>query len=724
MKKVLFFIMSFLMFVSITNATINDVSFVGGTGGSKILDLTHENNKINTSGVIYDKDASLVYEITYTNDTDYNKKIADVTIPNNKKLKYKIIDLDNDKVILPGETVKFKYSIYSEDDRSFDELQSLNESAELQMSMGTVIVSNPNTVDLFFVAVFLFAFSFVCYKRFKSKKAFYAGFTIFLLVSVLARKDLVLADEEEMVQINTNIKYILSNLAPSCANTNYTGDFCIDWKTYGNRDVVNYLVMEDTKNLPNTYSIGDVNFTLQSIHDVSEQQNGDVILGVYKVNDQESYLFLIGQDGGVVVPKDASYQFTSYDVENNDYEYDFHYVKYIDFSKFYSNKTTNMSYMLVGIGTLADMIKYDLTGFETSNVTDMSGMFIGFAENTKNFKLDLSNFDTSKVTDMKKMFFETAYYSESVDLDLSKFDTGSVTNMSGMFNLFAANANEIKLNIYDWNTSKVTDMSAMFLGYAQYADYAKIDFFKNWDTSCLTDMSSMFAGVVLPPGNINRDKYTEIDLTGLDTQNVTDMCSLFYYNTRVREIDMSMFDASNLENMGYMFTYTVQAKKIKFGEKFVTSKVTSMDNLFSQSGIYYRIDEIDISMFDFSSTNSINSMFSNCGVENLKLDSKGFENVISSVKAFSDLPVITTLDLSKFNFVNLSDYTQLFGVRNSYIGRHATTFDLSGSDWNEEAVVTDMFKNIADATIYVKDEKAKSFIEKQAPNCTVVIKEK
>ena len=41
--------------------------------------------------------------------------------------------------------------------------------------------------------------------------------------------------------------------------------------------------MEDTKNLPNTYSIGDVNFTLQSIHDVSEQQNGDVILGVYKV---------------------------------------------------------------------------------------------------------------------------------------------------------------------------------------------------------------------------------------------------------------------------------------------------------------------------------------------------------------------------------------------------------------------------------------------------------
>ena len=67
------------MFVSITNATINDVSFVGGTGGSKILDLTHENNRINTSGVIYDKDASLVYEITYTNDTDYNKKITDVT---------------------------------------------------------------------------------------------------------------------------------------------------------------------------------------------------------------------------------------------------------------------------------------------------------------------------------------------------------------------------------------------------------------------------------------------------------------------------------------------------------------------------------------------------------------------------------------------------------------------------------------------------------------------
>lgn len=42
------------MFFSISNATINDFTFVGGTGGFKILDLTHEDNKKNTSGVIYD----------------------------------------------------------------------------------------------------------------------------------------------------------------------------------------------------------------------------------------------------------------------------------------------------------------------------------------------------------------------------------------------------------------------------------------------------------------------------------------------------------------------------------------------------------------------------------------------------------------------------------------------------------------------------------------------
>ena len=488
------------MFVSITNATINDVSFVGGTGGSRILDLTHENNKINTSGVIYDKDASLVYEITYTNDTEYNKKIADVTIPNNKKLKYKIIDLDNDKVILPGETVKFKYSIYSEDDRSFDELQSLNESAELQMSMGTVIVSNPNTVDLFFVAVFLFAFSFVCYKRFKSKKAFYAGFTIFLLVSVLARKDLVLADEKEMVQINTNIKYILSNLAPSCANTNYTGDFCIDWKTYGNRDVVNYLVMEDTKNLPNTYSIGDVNFTLQSTHDVSEQQNGDVILGVYKVNDQESYLFLIGHDGGVVVPKDASYQFTSYELDSNDSTFDLNYIKYVDFSKFYSNKTTNMSYMLTGIGSRVPMEYYNLSGFETSNVTDMKGMFISFGAYTENFDLDLSHFDTSNVT----------------------------------------------------------DMSYMFSRFGAYAENLKIDYFKDWDTRKVTTMKNMFAytfsecyvGVY---ENIIKNP-SVIDLTGLDSDSLTVVDSLFSFNIKVNEIiGIENLDFSKVESLDYVF---------------------------------------------------------------------------------------------------------------------------------------------------------------------------
>ena len=75
--------------------------------------------------------------------------------------------------------------------------------------------------------------------------------------------------------------------------------------------------MNDTKEMSNTYTLESVSFTLQDTYDVSEQQNNEVILGVYKADNEDSYLFLIGQDGGVVVSKNGSYQFSSYDSVNN-----------------------------------------------------------------------------------------------------------------------------------------------------------------------------------------------------------------------------------------------------------------------------------------------------------------------------------------------------------------------------------------------------------------------
>lgn len=723
MKKILFMILSFLMLIGITNAAVDDVQFVGGTGGSKILELNVKDNSVDSSGVIYDRNASLVYEITYTNVSDLDKKVTDVILPDTDiLLSYDISDIDKDRIIKSGETVNFKYSIKALENVSIEELESLNEYANAQLVLSSVKVENPDTLDVIIMVFVLLLLSFSIFSFTKDKKIFYGCFVLNLSVLLLNFGAKVFANDCEIVDIDTGVKYIFSNLAPSCANLNYEGDFCIDWKQYGNRDLVHYLVMEDYKDMKDSYSIGDVSFSLQNTYDVSEQQNGDVILGIYKAKTvEESYLFLIGQDDGVIVPKDASYQFTSYDKDSNNSSNDFHFVKYLDFSNFYSNKTINMEYMLTGIGTQVNMEKIDLSGFETSNVTNMKGMFIGFGEYTTNLILDLSMFDTSKVTDMSSMFFEFGAVSENIDLDLSNFDTGNVITMEKMFSSFGQYAKNIDLDIYDFDTSNVTTMKSMFSGYAQFADYVKIDFFKNWDTSNVTDMSYMFSGFVVL--EVDKNKYTDLDLTGLDAENVTNMEGMFYYNVRLREVDFSMLNVSNIENIGYMFAYTPQMKKIVFGDNFNTSKLKSLSGVFFITGTYYHIEELDLSMLDFSNVTDGFHFIYNAGIEKIKFPDTGFKKLETSKEMFYLLPVLEILDLSKSDFSTSKDYSNMFGNKDSYKGRNPEIFDLSGSDWNEDAVVTDMFKNIEGSTIYVKDEKAKAFIEPLAIDCTVLIKE-
>jgi hypothetical protein len=125
------------------------------------------------------------------------------------------------------------------------------------------------------------------------------------------------------------------------------------------------------------------------------------------------------------------------------------------------------------------------------------------------------------------------------------------------------------------------------------------------------------------------------------------------------------------------------------------AKVKSMANIFTD---YDNFDPSEISSWDVSS------------VENFKY-------------MFSYYDTMDILDLSKLNFVGGTNYSYMFAHYNS-TDRKLKVIDVSGSDWNEHAVVDGMFRNLDNVTIYVKDERAKAFIEAQAPDCTVLIKDK
>ncbi len=123
--------------------------------------------------------------------------------------------------------------------------------------------------------------------------------------------------------------------------------------------------------------------------DVSNSQNGSIVMYSKDENHNNMLELYIGQDGGVVANPNSKNLFSS----------------------FVNVKEIN-----------------GLENLDTSNVTNMNSMFKLCWWNLK--KLDLSKWDTSKVTSMHEMFFMCERLET---LDLSNWNTRNVTNMERMF---------------------------------------------------------------------------------------------------------------------------------------------------------------------------------------------------------------------------------------------------------------------------------------------------
>lgn len=158
---------------------------------------------------------------------------------------------------------------------------------------------------------------------------------------------------------------------------------------------------------------------------------------------------------------------------------------------------------------------------------------------------------------------------------------------------------------------------------------------------------------------------TSIDLTGIDTRNVTNMHGLFYdskateikgletldtskvtnmrsmfLNSKVKKINLETFDTSNVTNMGNMFSGVSLTESLNLSN-FDTSKVTDMSSMF-----YLTTIELDLSSFNTKSVTNMAGMFQSINAD--KLDLKNF-----------DMSKVTTsnrmLGNTKINILNLSN---------------------------------------------------------------------
>ena len=221
----------------------------------------------------------------------------------------------------------------------------------------------------------------------------------------------------------------------------------------------------------------------------------------------------------------------------------------------------------------------------TEEVKNMGGMFYECIclEN-----LDLSKFDTKKVTNMRNMFYNCQ---KLKTLDLSSFETDMVTNMESMFyNCILLNT--LKLT-NKFNTQKVEDMCSMFNSCKEL----KTINLSGFDTQNVEDMRYMFnlckSLESLDLSNFNTQKVTlmnnmfneclqltSLDLSNFDTQKVTDMRNMFFYCTGLKTVDISNFNTQAVKNMDSMFGYCTNLATIYVGEIFVTTNVSSSNNMF------------------------------------------------------------------------------------------------------------------------------------------------
>ena len=150
---------------------------------------------------------------------------------------------------------------------------------------------------------------------------------------------------------------------------------------------------------------------------------------------------------------------------------------------------------------------------------------------------------------------------------------------------------------------------------------------------------------------------TSLDLTGLDTENATDMNNMFRNSFGLPELDVSKLNTANVTDMSYMFAGCSQLKRLDVSG-FKTENVTDMSGMFSNCE---QLTELDVSMFNTEKVGHIWSMFDGCS-KLTALDLKTFNtaNVTNMSGMFNRCESLTSLDLSMFNTEKVEFMNRLF----------------------------------------------------------------
>ena len=381
---------------------------------------------------------------------------------------------------------------------------------------------------------------------------------------------------QKIKKVNT-IKNAESNVS---ATSNFLGTTLV-------RNTIESITMTNDNIVP-TNAIGSF--------DVSNSNDGSIMLWYTKGSSDNLYNVYIGSESGITTfPDDSKYLFsylsnvTSINLNftdttnTNNMTYMFYQdtnLKTIDLSSF---KTPNLLYFVSMFEGCSSLTSLDLSSFDTSRITNFSNLFRD-CNNLK--KIDLSSFNTSSALMFANMFMNC---SSLQSIDLSNFNTSKVTSMIDMF----YGCSSLKsLNLSNFDTSNVTAMSTMFY---KCSSLTTLDL-SRFNTSKVTDMSDMFNSC---------SALVNINLSSFNTSNVTNMSNMFYRCSSLITLDLSSFNTSKVTNMYRTFMLCTELNTIYVSDLWNTSKVTNSTQMFTDSkkikgNVSYDWSKTDVSMANYT----------------------------------------------------------------------------------------------------------------------------
>ena len=296
----------------------------------------------------------------------------------------------------------------------------------------------------------------------------------------------------------------------------------------------------------------------------------------------------INPDCQIKTSDDASYLFDG-----------FKNIKKIDNLKILdTSNAENMEYMFKDCEELESI---DLSNFDTKQVLSMNSMFVNC---TKLKSIDLTSFNTENVSDISYMFSSCE---SATTINVSSFDTSNVKKMYSLFR----NCKSVKtLDVSNFNTENIYDMSYMFAvgGYCYDEDYNYVEktseleniiFGEDFNTSKVQTMAHMFEGASVK----------SLDLSGFDTQNVTEMGCMFEDCVYLETLDLSNFNVEKVKDFRGTFSSCHRLKSIDLSS-FNTKSATDMTAMFANC---FDLEELDLSAFDTSKLVYADRMFANHG---------------------------------------------------------------------------------------------------------------